>query len=207
MIDPAARLKRALRALAKRDPVMAKAIDDVGFPEPRDREAGFANLLRIIVCQQVSNEAGAAIWRKLSGRLVDVTPEKVSRSRETSLCACGLSRPKVRYAKALAQAITREGLDMAALETAPDDEVRAKLTAVTGIGAWTADIYLMFALGRPDVMPGGDLALALAAERMLRLPARPTPVELEALAERWKPHRTAAAVMLWHYYRKAPLID
>jgi DNA-3-methyladenine glycosylase II len=207
VIDSAARLKRALRALAKRDPVMAKAIGDVGFPEPRDREAGFANLLRIIVCQQVSNEAGAAIWRKLSGRLVDVTPEKVSRSRETTLRACGLSRAKVRYAKALTQAITREGLDMAALETASDDEVRAQLTAVTGIGDWTADIYLMFALGRPDVMPGGDLALAVAAERMLGLPARPTPVELKALAERWKPHRTAAAVMLWHYYRKAPLID
>ena len=207
MIDSAARLKRALKALAKRDPAMAKAIDDVGFPEPRDREAGFANLLRIIVCQQVSNQAGAAIWRKLSGRLVDVTPEKVSRCRETTLQACGLSRPKVRYAKALARAITREGLDMAALNEAPDDEVRDRLTAVTGIGAWTADIYLMFALGRPDVMPGGDLALAVAAERMLGLAARPTPVELEAIAERWKPHRSAAAVMLWHYYKRAPLID
>ena len=186
---------------------MAKAIKDVGYPEPRNREAGFANLLRIIVCQQVSNEAGAAIWRKLESRLVDVTAIKVSRVREATLRACGLSRPKVRYAKALAQAITKGELDIDGLGAAPDDEVRAQLTAVVGIGAWTADIYLMFALGRPDVMPGGDLALAVAAERLLGLPARPTPVELESLAERWKPHRTAAAVMLWHYYRRAPLID
>lgn len=207
MIDSAAKLKRALKALAKQDPVMARALVDVGFPEPRDREAGFANLLRIIVCQQVSNEAGAAIWRKLHARLVDVTPEKVGRVRETTLRDCGLSRPKVRYAKALARAITKEGLDIEGLAEAPDEDVRARLTAVTGIGAWTADIYLMFALGRPDIMPGGDLALAVAAERLLGLNARPTPVELEALAERWKPYRTAAAIMLWHYYRRAPLID
>lgn len=207
MIDSAARLRRALKALAKRCPHMAMAVADVGYPEPRDRDAGFASLLRIIVCQQVSNEAGAAIWRKLEGRLVDVTAEKVIRTRVATLRACGLSRPKVRYAKALAQAITKDGLDIDALASAPDDEVRARLTAVIGIGKWTADIYLMFALGRPDVMPGGDLALAVAAERMMGLSGRPTPVELEDIAERWKPHRTAAAVMLWHYYKRAPLID
>lgn len=207
MIDTTRGLRRALRALAKQCPHMARAIDEIGFPEPRGREAGFACLLRIIVCQQVSNEAGAAIWRKLEKRLVDVTPEKVRRVRETTLRDCGLSRPKVRYAKALAGEITSGNLDVDGLASKSDDEVRAQLTAVTGIGAWTAEIYLMFALGRPDILPGGDLALAVAAQRMLGLAERPSPVELEAEAERWAPYRTAAAIMLWHYYRRAPLID
>ena len=207
MIESRAKLRRAIRALAKQDDAMALALEQVGFPEPRDREAGFATLLRIIVCQQVSNEAGAAIWRKVEGRLKDVSAEKVGRVREATLRDCGLSRPKVRYARALAHAVTKEGLDIDALADAADDEVFARLTAVTGIGAWTAEIYLMFALGRPDIMPGGDLALAVAAGRLLGLPDRPKPAELVALAERWKPHRTAAAIMLWHYYRRAPLID
>ena len=207
MIDSSGKLRRAIRALAKQDETMAAALEQVGFPEPRDREAGFATLLRVIVCQQVSNEAGAAIWRKLEGRLKDVTAQKVARVRETTLRECGLSRPKVRYARALAHAVTKDGLDIDALADASDDAVRERLTAITGIGSWTAEIYLMFALGRPDIMPGGDLALQVAAGRMLGLSHRPTANELVALAERWKPHRTAAAVMLWHYYRRAPLID
>jgi DNA-3-methyladenine glycosylase II len=186
---------------------MARALDEVGFPEPRGREDGFACLLQIIVCQQVSKEAGAAIWLKLEKRLVDVTVDKVRRVRETTLKSCGLSRPKVRYAKALALAINSGSLNLDGLDNLTDDEVREALTAVTGIGAWTAEIYLMFALGRPDILPSGDLALAVSAQGILGLAERPTPSELEIIAERWAPFRTAAAIMLWHCYRRAPLID
>jgi len=207
VIDDVRRLRQSLRTLAKTCPHMAAAIERDGFPEPRNREPGFATLLNIIVCQQVSKEAGASIWAKLEKRLGAVTPEKVGRTRETTLRACGLSRPKVRYAKALAREITTGALDLDRLGERDDDEIMAALTAVTGIGAWTAEIYMMFGLGRPDIMPGGDLALAVAAGRLLALDERPNPRELVALSERWRPHRTAAAIMLWHVYRRAPIGD
>ena len=186
---------------------MARALKEVGFPDPRNRSRGFASLLRIIVCQQVSNEAGAAIWGKLEKRLKDVSADKVLRVREGTLRCCGLSRPKARYAKILAQAINTGELDLNGLNDLSNDEVRAALTAITGIGPWTAEIYLMFALGRPDILPAGDLALAVATKDMFDLDERPRPVQLESIAKRWRPYRTAAAIMLWHYYRRTPLID
>jgi DNA-3-methyladenine glycosylase II len=207
VIDDVRRLRRSLRALAKTCPHMAAAIERDGFPEPRNRDPGFATLLNIIVCQQVSKEAGASIWGKLEKRLGEVTPEKVGRVREGTLRACGLSRPKVRYAKALAREVASGALDLAGLAESSDEEIMKALTAVTGIGAWTAEIYMMFGLGRPDIMPGGDLALAVAAGRLLGLDERPSPDELVRLAERWRPHRTAAAIMLWHVYRRAPIGD
>ncbi len=207
MIDSARQLRRALRALAKQCPHMAGAIEDQGFPEPRDREPGFATLLNIIICQQVSKEAGAAIWGKLEKRLGEVSPDKVRRTRETTLRACGLSRPKVRYAKALAQEITSGALDLDNITEKSDEEIMEALTSVIGIGVWTAEIYMMFGLGRPDIMPGGDLALAVAAGKLIGLKERPSPKELVEIAERWRPHRTAAAIMLWHIYRRAPIGD
>jgi DNA-3-methyladenine glycosylase II len=207
VIDSTRALRRALRALAKQCPYMAQAVEDRGFPEPRGREPGFATLLNIIICQQVSKEAGAAIWGKLEHRLGEVSADKVRRTREATLRSCGLSRPKVRYAKALAQEITSGALDLDNITEKNDGEIMAALTAVIGIGVWTAEIYMMFGLGRPDIMPGGDLALAVAAGDMMGLKERPTPKELVEIAERWRPHRTAAAIMLWHCYRRAPIGD
>ena len=183
---------------------MERAIKEIGFPKSRKYVGGYAALLRIIVSQQVSNEAGTSIWKKLERRLSDVTAEKVFRVHEKTLRKCGLSRPKVRYAKSLAHAVKSGELDLKQLESYSDEKVRWALTRFIGIGPWTAEIYLMFALGRPDVFPSGDLALAVAVQNMLKLVKKPEPVELATIAERWRPYRTAASIMLWHYYRCMP---
>ena len=177
------------------------------MPAPRDREGGFATILRIIVDQQISVAAGAAIWKRLEDRLGEVTAARVLAVRQPTLQKCGLSRSKIKYARNLALAIKTGSLDLAVLETMSDEEVAKSLTAISGIGTWTAEIYLMFAMGRRDVMPAGDLALAVSAQRLLGLEQRPKPAELREIAERWRPRRTAAAVMLWQYYRIAPLSD
>jgi len=192
-----------LAALVERDADMARAFRLAGAPTPRRRPPGFASLLRIIVNQQVSQHAGQAIWRRLEDGLGGVSAKVVLARTERRLCALGLSRAKARYARALAGMVVGRELDLAGLERLDDDGVRAELTRVPGIGPWTADIYLMFALGRPDVWPAGDLALAAAAGRLLGRRRRPTPEELEAIGHAWRPWRTAAAVMLWHFYRHA----
>ena len=185
---------------------MARALQLTGFPKPKTYASGYAALLRIIASQQISNEAGASIWKKLESRLSEVTAEKVLRAHEKTLRECGLSRPKVRYAKILAQAVESRELDLEELESCSDEKVRLALTKFIGIGPWTAEIYLMFVLGRPDIFPSGDLALAIAAKNMLELADKPNPVELATIAERWRPYRSAASIMLWHYYRRLPLV-
>lgn len=181
-------------------PFMEKAYTEAGAPLPRDREDGFPTLLRIIIDQQVSVQAGRAIWNKVSATLGDVTPETVALASDAALKSAGLSRGKTRYAKELANAIISGQLDLIALRQKDDADVMAVLTQIKGIGRWTAEIYLMFALGRPDVMPSGDLAVAEAASRLMGLDNRPTPKELDAIADAWRPWRTTAALMLWHYY-------
>ncbi len=183
---------------------MARALEMTGFPKPKQYTRGYAALLRIITSQQVSNEAGTSIWKKLQGRLREVTAEKVLRVHERTLRECGLSRSKVRYAKVLAQAVKTRELDLEQLDSYTDEKVRVVLTHFLGIGPWTAEIYLMFVLGRPDIFPSGDLALAIATKNMLDLEEKPDPVELAIISERWRPFRTAASIMLWHYYRHMP---
>ncbi|MDD9877543.1 MAG: DNA-3-methyladenine glycosylase 2 family protein [Magnetovibrio sp.] len=207
MSREAARLRRQVRALAKTCPHMAEALEIGGMPPPRDRAGGFATLLRIIVDQQISTHAGAAIWRRLEDRLGHVTPDRVMAVRPATLQKCGLSKSKMTYARNLAGAIRSGDLDMDGLEEMSDADVAKALIAIKGIGTWTAEIYLMFALGRPDVMPAGDLALQVAAGRLMGLAERPTAKQLGEIAERWRPRRTAAAIMLWQYYRRAPLAD
>ena len=180
---------------------MRRAYETAGAPLARTREDGFQSLLRTIVDQQVSTHAGAAIWRKLGTVLGDVTPESVLAADEDTLRSGGLSRAKARYGKALADEIVSGRLDLIALRKASDADVMEQLTAVKGIGRWTAEIYLMFALGRPDVFPVGDLALLVAAGRLLGLEERPSQKEMEEIAETWRPWRSTAALMLWHYYR------
>ncbi|WP_095589237.1 DNA-3-methyladenine glycosylase family protein [Actibacterium ureilyticum] len=184
--------------LARAEPRFAHALDLTGPLPLRRRKDGFAALLDAIVSQQVSVAAADAIWGRLkAARLTG--PRKVMWAREEDLRACGLSRQKIRYAKALAGA----GIDYAALRGAPTDEVIAQLVEVPGIGQWTAEIYAMFSLGRADVFAPGDLALQEAARILFDLPDRPSEKALRAMAEGWSPWWGVAARALWAYYRVA----
>lgn len=194
-------LSDALALLAERDPRLARALRDVGPPEPRVREAGFGTLLRVIVDQQVSTAAGAAIWAKVTaayGAAPD--PAAIAAATDEALTACGLSKPKRRYAVALAREVAEGRLDVDGLAALPDDDVRRALLPLPGIGPWTVDIYLMFALGRPDVWPVGDLALQAACAGLFELPKRPDAATMEVLGEGWRPWRSAASLLLWRWY-------
>ena len=196
-----------VRALRKQCGHMAHAYSVGGMPPARDREGGFRTLLRIIIDQQISVHAGAAIWAKLEKRLTDITAARVLAVQEHTLQECGLSGQKIRYARELAKAIRSGDLDLEALHKLDDDTAAAQLTQVKGVGTWTAEIYLMFAMGRPDIMPAGDLAIQVAAKNLMGLQERPSIKELRVIAERWAPYRTAAAIMLWQFYRKMPLME
>lgn len=184
--------------LARRDPRFAEALVQTGQLPLRRRPDGFAQLLSAIVSQQVSTASAAAIWDRIEGAgLVD--EGAVRAATEDDLRAVGLSRQKISYAKALAHA----GIDYPALRAAPDSEIVATLTAVKGIGVWTAEIYAMFSLGRPDVFAPGDLALQEAARILFDLDERPKEKALRQMAEAWTPWRAVAARLLFAYYRVA----
>ncbi len=183
---------------------MRDAVELYGNPKSRKREPGFATLVRIIIDQQVSVQAGAAIWGRLETACGSVTPDAVLALGEEALRRAGLSGAKARYVNGIALAISEGELDLTRLQRCRQDTVFNELTKLKGIGRWTAEIYLMFALGRPDIMPVGDIALQSAAGRLLGLKMRPGPAELERLSERWQPYRSVAAVMLWHFYKKMP---
>ena len=181
-------------------PPMARA-HAVGGPFPlRLRPGGFAMLLRAIVGQQVSTAAAQAIWLKTEAVLGEVSPQRVLAAGDAELRAGGLSRAKARYARALAEHCQTGTLNFKRLPYLSDDEVREVLTAVPGIGVWTADIYLLAAMGRSDAFPVGDLALQEAARDLMGLEARPTPKAFEELSQIWRPWRGVAARMLWQYY-------
>ncbi len=180
---------------------MARAYAQAGAPLPRRRPDGFPAIVESIIGQQVSAQAGAAIRDRVRAGLGKVTPWAVLKVSDDALRSFGLSRPKVRYIRGVAEAVRDGRIDFDALRDQSDAEVLAALTALKGIGQWTAEIYLMFALGRPDVMPSGDLALQEATARLMDMPDRPKPKELAEIAERWRPWRSTAALMLWYYYR------
>jgi DNA-3-methyladenine glycosylase II len=184
--------------LARTEPRFAHALDLTGPPPLRRRSDGFAALLDAIVSQQVSVAAADAIWARLKAAN-RIGPRRIARATDDELRACGLSRQKIRYARALAAS----GLRYPALRTAPTEEVIAELTAVTGIGTWTAEIYAMFSLGRADVFAPGDLALQEAARILFKLDARPSEKDLRAMSAAWSPWRGVAARLLWAYYRVA----
>ncbi|WP_231701006.1 DNA-3-methyladenine glycosylase family protein [Aliiruegeria sabulilitoris] len=184
--------------LAAREPRFAQALEQTGPLPLRRRKDGYEALLSAIVSQQVSVAAANAIWGKLKqARLTG--PRKVAWASEEELRACGLSRQKVRYAKALSEA----RIDYAALRGAPEEEILARLTDVPGIGRWTAEIYAMFSLGRADVFAPGDLALQEAARMLFELEKRPTEKVLREMAADWSPWRAVAARLLWAYFRVA----
>ncbi|QIE53981.1 DNA-3-methyladenine glycosylase 2 family protein [Pikeienuella piscinae] len=182
--------------LAALCPRMAHALEVIGAPPLRRRPDGFAALLQAIVGQQVSTAAAAGIWARMEAAGL-ITEDAVAAADTEALRAAGLSRAKARYAAALAEA----RLDYAALRAAPEAEVIATLTAVPGVGRWTAEIYLMFAVGRADVFAPGDLALREAARALYGLEARPTIPALDEMAMAWRPWRAVAARILFAYYR------
>ena len=191
----------AINRLVRADPDLAR-IEKAAGPLPwRTRPAGFPGLLQAIVGQQISNQAAAAIWGRLRAVPGALEPASLLDLTEEDLRAAGLSRPKVAHARSLAGAFLDGTLDSAELATMEDDVAIARIASVRGLGPWTAEIYLLFALGRPNVFPAGDLALAAAAADIKKLPDRPAPKEFRALAEPWRPHRALAARLLWHHWR------
>jgi DNA-3-methyladenine glycosylase II len=196
----AAQLKASLDALTKIEPRFGPAIAQVGYPEPRDRPRGYETLLRTIVGQQVSFKAAAAVWNKLEAARGDLTnPDSVLTASFEELRACGLSRQKQGYARSLAELIKSGDLDIHNLPV-DDEEAIALLTKVKGIGRWSAEIYLLFAEGRPDIWPAGDLAVQIDVGRVMGLAERPSEKQVRAIGEAWRPHRGAAAVFAWHHY-------
>lgn len=188
--------------LARREPRFAEVLDRHGLPALRRRGDGFEPLINAIVAQQVSVASARALMAKLEAADL-LSVDTISAASEEHLRANGLSRQKARYVKALAEA----AIDYDALRSAPEAEVLRVLTAVPGIGQWTAEIYVMFSLGRADTFAPGDLALQEAARLLFDLPARPKDRALRTMAEAWAPWRTVAAGLLWHYYHFAKRRD
>ncbi len=197
-------LQRALAHLGKADRDFARAIGEIGPPPPRGRPASFMALLHVIVAQQVSTHAAKAISARLDAALEAATPEAFLKLDDAALKAVGFSRRKVIYGRDLAAAFLDGRLSIPKLRRRGDDEVITAITSVKGLGTWSAEVFLLFNFKRPDVMPAEDLALLVAAQRLKRLKERPSPQELREIAEPWRPYRSYAARMLWHYYRNAP---
>lgn len=200
MVRTAESIRSAVEELARRERAFAAVLERHGHPEPRASERGTQTLLRTIVGQQVSVAAARSMWAKLAakyGEPIDLAA--LAQADDAALREAGLSRQKAGYARSLASLTLSGELDLAALPD-DDEEAIALLTKVKGIGRWSAEIYLLFAEGRPDSFPAGDLAVQIELGRLLGLTKRPTEKELRSLAEAWRPHRGAAAVLAWHSY-------
>lgn len=193
-------MQLALQDLASKDAGLGRLLARLGPPPLWSRTPGFATLVHIILEQQVSLASARAAFERLGAALGEITPAGLLTLDDAALKTIGFSRQKSAYARGLAQALLSGQLDLDALTRLPDDAARQALLALKGIGPWSADIYLLMALRRPDIWPGGDLALAVAVQHLRRLPARPAPAELEHLSQDWRPWRAVAARLLWHSY-------
>jgi DNA-3-methyladenine glycosylase II len=193
-------LARAARILAKRDPDLASILNRLGPPPLWARPPGFSTLVKIILEQQVSLASAASLFAKLKRHTVPFHPERVLELGETHLKSLGLTRQKTAYCLHLAESLRDKRLRLSRLPSMSDDEVKAALMEVKGLGSWSADVYLLMVLRRPDIWPVNDLALAIAAQQVKRLAARPGPDQLTGLAEDWRPFRSVAARMLWQSY-------
>lgn len=194
-----------LNAIAAAEPAMARALEVAGYPEPRIRPAGYTTLLRTIVGQQVSVAAAASVWARLEALLGEgLPPDALLAADFDALRGCGLSRQKQGYARSLCELVVAGALDLEALP-AGDEEAIAQLVQIKGIGRWSAEIYLLFAEGRPDIWPAGDLAVQAGLHKILGLDSRPSEKETRLLAEQWRPHRGAAAIFTWHCYNNPAL--
>ena len=205
MVRTAASIRTHVDALASREPAFARVIETHGHPEPRRSDPGATTLLRTIVGQQVSVAAARSMWAKLEAAFGS-PPELrlLLTASDEDLRAAGMSRQKSGYIRSLAELVISGELD---LDNLPQDneEAIALLTRIKGIGRWSAEIYLLFAEGRPDVFPAGDLAVQVELGKLLGLKEKPTEKHLRELAEPWRPYRGAAAVLAWHSYNSAVL--
>lgn len=197
------RARALLDRVVAADPPLGRVEAGAGPLPWRTRPGGMPGLLQAVVAQQIGGPAAAAIWRRLRGLPGALTPQGMLALPDEALRGAGLSRPKMACARALAEAFARGQLHEARLAAMADEEAIAAICTVRGLGRWTAEIYLLFALGRPDVFPAGDLALSAAAADLFGLPARPGPAALREMAERWRPGRALAARLLWHHWRHA----
>lgn len=196
----ATQLQSSMDRLVEIEPVFGKRLVDIGYPPPRIRDCGYQTLLRTIIGQQVSVASAAAVWRKLCTAFGDAPqPSDIIGATESVLRDAGMSRQKNRYAQSLAEHIICGDLDLDAL---PDDDEEAikALVAVKGIGRWSAEIYLLFAEGRADIWPAGDLAVQIEIGRIMGWEERPTEQDIREAAERWRPYRGTAAIFAWHSY-------
>lgn len=186
--------------LAARDADLAAVVGRHGLPPLWAREPGFPTLVLIVLEQQVSLASARAAYDRLLEAASPLTPQAFLELGDVRLRAIGFSRQKAGYVRGIAASLVAGELPLDALGRLPDDDARAALVAVRGLGAWSADVYLTMALLRPDVLPSGDLALLVSAQHVKRLDARPTPAQLEELSEPWRPYRAVAARILWHSY-------
>jgi DNA-3-methyladenine glycosylase II len=200
MVQTVKSLNAALDTLAGIEPAFAVALQRAGYPPPRVRDRGYATLLRTIIGQQVSVAAAQSIWNKLEAQVGDLTdPATIAAASDEQLRAAGLSRQKASYARSLAEEVTSGRLDFKQLSK-DDEEAIAQLVQIKGIGRWSAEIYLLFAEGRPDIWPAGDLAVQIEIGRILGHDERPPEKLMRDLAEAWRPHR-GAAILAWHHYK------
>ena len=189
-----------VKALTESDPHLRRVVDHYGPPPLWDRDPGFPSLLKIILEQQVSLASAQATYDKLLVKANPLTPEGLLRLSDEELKTCGFSRQKTRYVRILAEAILSESLDLDGLHRLDEEEVMDVLTSLTGIGPWTAGIYLLMVLRRPDVWPRGDLALLSAMSEVKELECVPSNDDAELIADNWRPWRSVAARILWHHY-------
>ncbi len=199
ILDDSAHAK-AVQELTKRDKDLATVVKRYGTPPLWVREPGFPSLIYIILEQQVSLASAKAAFDRLNGAARPLTPGRFLKLSDAELKRIGFSRQKTRYARLLAMEIQKRRLDLRAMHALPDDAARERLLALKGIGPWTADIYLLSALRRPDIWPVGDLALATAVQEVKRLRERPSPERLEKMSAPWRPWRAVAARLFWHHY-------
>ena len=205
MVRTNSSIQEHVEALARREPAFARVVEKFGVPPPRKSEPGAHTLLRTIVGQQVSVAAARSMWSKLEagfGMPPDLTLLLAASDEE--MRAAGMSRQKAGYIRSLAELVTSRELDLGNLPE-DDEEAIALLTKIKGIGRWSAEIYLLFAEGRADVFPAGDLAVMVEIGRLMGLPDKPSEKQLRELAEPWRPYRGAAAVLAWHSYNSAVL--
>ncbi|MDQ1157228.1 DNA-3-methyladenine glycosylase II [Sphingomonas sp. SORGH_AS 950] len=196
----AEQIRESLDALAAAEPAIAAAVARIGYPEPRIRARGYATLVRTILGQQVSVASADAHWRRLHELLGDATdPTRMHGVTDEALRGAGISRQKAGYLRSLAEEVTSGRLDLANLPE-DDEEAIAQLVAVKGIGRWSAEVYLLFAEGRTDIWPAGDLAVQIEMGRILGHDTRPSEKQVRALAEAFRPHRSALAIFTWHHY-------
>jgi DNA-3-methyladenine glycosylase II len=195
-------MRHDLRALARGDAQVAAALERFGYPELRRRPPGFGTLLRAIVFQQISIHAAGAIWKRIEAAVVPLTAEAYCATGDDAIRACGFSRQKLLYARSLAELVASGEVPLDALDAMDDEAAIAQLVKIKGIGRWTAEIYLMFALGRRDILPADDLGLVVGMQRLKGLRARPDRKRMLKLGEAWRPRRSAAAHLLWHYFHK-----